>query len=157
MGAPLTIEQIILNHNIGVNLSDADTFQGKPLTDFSLVGHKHAAADITSGIFHPDRIPIGTTTSRGAVTLSSSTDSNSETLAATPYAVRAVKNLAAGKANAEHDHGPGDITTSGTFPVALTATSTDATNVRQIRNILIGTAVPTGTLGQDGDIYFQYE
>lgn len=156
MGAPLTIEQIILNHNIGVNLSDAESLDGHPITDFSLVGHNHSAEDITSGIMDPDRLPTATSNGRGIVTLSSSTDSDSETLAATPYAVRAVKNIALGKANTQHYHSPSDLTT-GTFPAIVAAFSNKNYTTRQIRNIYLSTAAPASTSGQDGDIWFQYE
>jgi uncharacterized protein YabE (DUF348 family) len=68
-------------------------------------------------------------TQAGHVQLSSATDSTSETLAATPKAVKEVYDLANGKQ--------------------------DALPIENRRKITFGTADPTG--GADGDIYFQYE
>ena len=156
MGAPLTIEQIILNHAIGVNLSDAETFDGHPIEDFSLVGHKHSAQDITTGIMNPERLPMATTNSSGIVGLSNSTDSDSQQLAATPYALRAVKNIALSKADNTHRHKPQDID-GGTFTKIIAAYSNKDYTTRQIRNIYISKDQPTSAAGQDGDIWFTYE
>ncbi|MED4068652.1 phage tail protein [Priestia megaterium] len=156
MGAPLTIEQILQNHAVGVNLSDAESLSGHPLEDFSMVGHKHSADDITTGIMNPSRLPTGTTTGKGVVSLSSETDSDSQSLAATPYAVKAVKTLATGKADKSHTHGAGDITT-GTFPALIAAASNKNYTTRQIRNIYLSTSAPSTNSGQDGDVWFQYE
>lgn len=156
MGASLTIEQIILNHNIGVNLSDAQSLDGHPLTDFSMVGHKHSAQDITSGIMDPNRLPTATDQGKGIVALSNSTDSDSQTLAATPYSVKAVKNLALGKANSSHSHSPSDIN-GGTFQNIIAAVSNKSYTTRQIRNIYLSTSGPSASNGSDGDIWFQYE
>lgn len=156
MGAPLTIEQIILNHNIGVNLSDAESLEGHPIEDFSLVGHKHSANDITTGIMDPERLPTATSSGRGIVGLSSSTDSDSQVIAATPYAVRAVKNIAISKADADHKH-PASQITAGTFPAIIAAYGNKSYTTRQIRNIYLSTSAPSSTSGQDGDVWFQYE
>ena len=156
MGAALTIEQIILNHAIGVNLSDASTFDGHPIEDFSLVGHKHSAQDITSGIMDPNRLPMATTNSSGIVGLSNSTDSDSQQLAATPYALRAVKNIAIAKAEREHRHSPADLD-GGTFTNLIAAQSNKNYTTRQIRNIYLSKNPPSSSTGQDGDIWFTYE
>lgn len=65
--------------------------------------HKHVWGDITG-------VPDGTTVQKGIVQLSSATDSTSETLAATPKAVKAAIDLANGKAAGAHKHAWGDIT-----------------------------------------------
>ena len=156
MAAPLTIEQLIANHNIGVNISDAETLDGHPIDDFSLKGHKHSASDIESGIMSPARLPTGTTAAKGIVQLNSSADSESQDTAATPYAVKSVKNMIAGKANTVHKHVPEDLNT-GTFSVPITANSNKEYTRRQIRNVILSTATPTSTVGQDGDLYFKYE
>lgn len=156
MGAPLTIEQIIQNHNIGVNLSDAKTLDGHTFEEFALNGHKHAAEDITSGIMNANRLPTASDTSKGVVFLSSSTDSDSTAMAATPAAVKAVKGLVTGKANATHKHNPADIN-GGTFTETLVAKNTDDLGVRQIRNIIVGTSNPSSALGSDGDVYLKFE
>lgn len=65
--------------------------------------HKHVWGDITG-------VPDATTSQKGIVQLSSATDSTSETLAATPKAVKAAIDLANGKAAGAHKHAWGDIT-----------------------------------------------
>jgi len=156
MGAPLTIEQILQNHCVGVNLSDAESLDGHTIEEFSLVGHKHSADDINRGIMSPERLPSASSTNKGIVGLSSETDSDSQNLAATPYAVREVKNIAAGKANQTHKHSAADITT-GTFPAIVAAVSNKNYTTRQIRNIYLSTSAPSSSSGQDGDVWFQYE
>lgn len=156
MGAPLTIEQMILNHNIGVSITDAETLGGLTPNDYSKPGHTHTAAETISGIFHQDRLPKANATAAGIVQLTDSTDSDSSIIAASGKAVKAVKLMAAAKEDKGHTHNPADINT-GTFANVLTATATDALGSRQIRNIILGTADPLSTVGQDGDIYFKYE
>jgi hypothetical protein len=158
MAAPLAIEQMILNHNIGVNISDAATFKGHQLSEFSMVGHTHTAGQITSGIFDPARLPTATASSKGIVQLSSSTSSNDNLSAATPAAVYAVKQEADGKADIGHKHVPGDITTAGAFTVRLNAKNEQADGVGIIRNIIISSSAPGAPVaGKDGQIYLQYE
>lgn len=156
MGAPLTVEQMILNHNIGVNISDAATFKGHQITEFSLIGHKHSASDITTGVMSQDRLPVATSSAKGIVQLSSNTDSTDNTIAATSSAVNAVKLLLAGKSDVGHKHNPQDIQT-GTFTSRLTAFSELATGAGIIRNIFVSNSSPSSSVGNDGDIYFQYE
>jgi hypothetical protein len=156
MGAPLTIEQMILNHNIGVSITDAETLGGLTPNDFSKPGHKHAAADTITGIFHQDRLPKANSTAAGIVQLSDSTNSESSTIAATSKAINAVRLMVGGKADTGHKHNPADINT-GTFANVLTANATDDLGQRQIRNIILGTADPASNVGTDGDIYFKYE
>ncbi|UTJ25409.1 tail fiber protein [Escherichia coli] len=67
---------------------------------------------------HPD----ATLTEKGFTQLSSATNSNSETLAATPRAVKAAYDLAAGKAPASHTHPWNQIT--GVPSASLTAKGT---------------------------------
>ncbi len=67
---------------------------------------------------HPD----ATLTEKGFTQLSSATNSNSETLAATPKAVKAAYDLAAGKAPASHTHPWNQIT--GVPSASLTAKGT---------------------------------
>ena len=155
MAAPLTIEQIVLNHGIGVNISDADSLKGHGPEDFAKKAHTHSADDIQSGIMDPRRLPIATQQSAGVVALSNATDSNSTTLAATPYAVNAVKNIALSKAGAGHVHNPGDIL-GGTFNNILAAAGNSNYSTRQIRNIYLSTSGPSSSTGQNGDIWFRY-
>ncbi|MBE1659436.1 tail fiber protein, partial [Escherichia coli] len=63
-----------------------------------------------------------TTTRKGIVQLSSATNSTSETLAATPKAVKAAYDLAAGKAPVSHTHPWSQIT--GVPAASLTAKGT---------------------------------
>lgn len=156
MAAPLTIEQIVLNHNINVNMTDADMFDGKTVDEFSLVGHKHSADDITTGTMSASRLPSATTVDKGIVKLSSSTDSTDQTMAATPYAVNQVKVLANGKANTTHKHNPSDIN-AGTFTARMVAFSENVSGTPIIRNIIISNTAPTNTVGNNGDLYFVYE
>lgn len=156
MGAPLTIEQMILNHNIGVSITDAESLGGLTPNDFAKTVHVHDAGDVKTGKFAPERLPIGTDTAKGIVQLSSSVSSTAMDIAATPKAVNAVKLLAEGKADTAHKHDPADINT-GTFANVLVAKATDDLGQKQIRNIILGTTAPTGAIGTDGDIYMQYE
>lgn len=156
MAAPITIEQLILNHGIGVNLSDAATLDGHPIDDFSLVGHRHRAEDITSGVFPPDRLPTATTGNRGIVNLSTSVESESTSMAATPYTVHAVREMVRTKADEQHSHRPADIN-GGRFPEMMQAqTNTDYTT-GQLRNIFLSKNSPTNTQGNNGDIWLKYE
>jgi phage-related tail fiber protein len=155
MAAPLSIEQMILNHNIGVNMTDADTLEGYHASDFSQPGHKHSASDITSGTLGPQFLPFATTTNKGIVQLSSNTDSTDSTTAATSYAVNQVKIFAQERASATHQHEPKDLKT-GAFTSRLTALSENTFGVPVIRNIIVDSSVPADTVGKDGDIYFQY-
>jgi hypothetical protein len=156
MGATLTIEQMILNHNVGVSMTDADTLGGLPSEEFAKNGHKHDAADTTSGIFDPARLPVSTSTSKGIVQLTDSTDSTSSETAATAKAVNNLKTLLNGKASSTHKHSPADINGGG-FTSVLVATANDNLGERQIRNIILGTTDPLQIVGEDGDIYFKYE
>lgn len=156
MSAPLTIEQMILNHNVGVNVSDASTFKGHQLSDFLMVGAQFNASSITSGTLNTARLPVATSGSAGIVQLSSNVNSTSATVAATSSAVNAVKLEADGKANAVHQHAPGDIQ-AGTFTNRLSAKSELALNTGIIRNVFISDQPPANTMGSDGDLYFQYQ
>uniref|UniRef100_UPI001FF64031 tail fiber protein n=1 Tax=Escherichia coli TaxID=562 RepID=UPI001FF64031 len=64
-------------------------------------------------------VPSASLTAKGIVQLSSATNSNSETLAATPRAVKAAYDLAASKASASHTHPWNQIT--GVPSASLTA------------------------------------
>ncbi|HGC3614655.1 TPA: tail fiber protein, partial [Escherichia coli] len=64
-------------------------------------------------------VPSASLTAKGTVQLSSATNSNSETLAATPRAVKAAYDLAASKASASHTHPWNQIT--GVPSASLTA------------------------------------
>lgn len=156
MGAPLTIEQIILNHNVGVNISDAKSLQGLLPDAFAKAKHTHSAGDIVTGVMDPERLPMATAQARGIVGLSSSTDSESQNLAATPYAVKAVKNLAQSKANSSHTHAPADLA-AGQFAAIISAMSNKNYTTRQIRNTYLSPNNPKASNGQDGDIWFVYE
>jgi hypothetical protein len=156
MGAPLTIEQMILNHNIGVSITDAETLGGLSPSSFAPAVHYHDAGDLRTGKVDPSLLPIGTDTAKGIVQLSSSISSTATDIAATPKAVNAVKLMAEAKADTGHKHSPGDVN-AGTFTNVLIATATDELGKKQIRNIILGTAVPTSAVGADGDVYFQFE
>jgi hypothetical protein len=156
LAATLTIEQMILNHNIGVNLSDAGTLDGHPIEDFSLKGHKHSADDITSGIMAPARLPKGTTTAAGIVSLTNSLDSNSQQIAPTAYALSSVYRAVAGKSNLGHTHTPGEIN-AGQFPGRMSVASNTAYTTKQLRNIILSPNPPKATDGEDGDVWLQYE
>lgn len=156
MGAPLTIEQMILNHNVGVKIDDASTFDGHPITDFLMKGATFDASAITTGVFPSSRLPMATTNASGVVTLSNNVSSNSNLTAATSSAVYAVKQEADGKANISHTHNPSDIN-AGTFTNVLTAKSSLSLNAGIIRNIFISDQPPANNVGSDGDIYFQYQ
>ncbi|EEU9482657.1 short-chain fatty acid transporter, partial [Escherichia coli] len=67
-------------------------------------------------------VPSASLTAKGTVQLSSATNSTSETLAATPKAVKAAYDLAAGKAPASHTHPWNQIT--GVPSASLTAKGT---------------------------------
>ncbi|WIX60360.1 tail fiber protein [Escherichia coli] len=67
-------------------------------------------------------VPTASLTAKGTVQLSSATNSTSETLAATPKAVKAAYDLAAGKAPASHTHPWSQIT--GVPAASLTAKGT---------------------------------
>ncbi|WP_029487412.1 tail fiber protein [Escherichia coli] len=67
------------------------------------VSHTHPWSQITD-------VPAASLTVKGTVQLSSATNSTSETQAATPKAVRAAYDLAAGKASASHTHPWNQIT-----------------------------------------------
>ncbi|HFV6113026.1 TPA: tail fiber protein, partial [Escherichia coli] len=77
--------------------------------------HTHPWSQITG-------VPAASLTAKGTVQLSSDTNSNSETLAATPRAVKAAYDLAAGKAPASHTHPWNQIT--GVPSASLTAKGT---------------------------------
>jgi hypothetical protein len=156
MAAPLSIEQMILNHNISVNMVDADTIGGHSPSEFSLVSHKHSAADITSGIFPTTVLPTGTVSAKGIIQLSNNTGSTDQTTAVTPYALSQVKAIADSKASATHKHNPSDIN-AGTFPGRMVAKSETAAQTPIIRNIIISALPPTSSDGQDGDLYFIYK
>lgn len=156
MAAPLTIEQMILNHNIGVNISDATTLKGYTIDQFLMVGAKFDASAIVSGTFTQARLPAATQNAAGIVQLSDSVSSNSSGVAASSAAVYSVKLEADGKANLEHTHSPSDIVT-GAFTATLTALSSLSLNTGIIRNIFISDIAPTAGIGKDGDIYLQYQ
>ncbi|WP_176342190.1 phage tail protein, partial [Escherichia coli] len=59
--------------------------------------HTHPWSQITA-------VPAASLTAKGVTQLTSATDSDSEALAATPKAVKAAYDLAAGKAPASHTH-----------------------------------------------------
>ncbi|HBC7120795.1 TPA: tail fiber protein [Escherichia coli] len=79
------------------------------------VSHTHLWSQITG-------VPAASLTAKGTVQLSSATDSQSETEAATPKAVKAAYDLAAGKAPASHTHPWSQIT--GVPAASLTAKGT---------------------------------
>ncbi|CAD6009692.1 phage tail protein [Escherichia coli] len=79
------------------------------------VSHTHPWSQITG-------VPAASLTAKGTVQLSSATDSQSETEAATPKAVKAAYDLAAGKAPASHTHPWSQIT--GVPAASLTAKGT---------------------------------
>ncbi|HGC4668163.1 TPA: tail fiber protein [Escherichia coli] len=81
----------------------------------ALASHTHPWNQITG-------VPSASLTAKGIVQLSSDTNSNSETLAATPRAVKAAYDLAAGKAPASHTHPWNQIT--GVPSASLTAKGT---------------------------------
>lgn len=156
MGAPLTVEQMILNHNIGVNISDATTFKGHTIDQFSMVGHTHKASDITSGVFSQTLLPLGSTAAKGIVQLSSNVNSNDDSTAANSAAVYALKQAIDGKANLQHTHDPKDIN-AGSFVNRLSAKSELASGLGIIRNIFVSDQPPSDTVGNDGDVYHQYQ
>ena len=77
--------------------------------------HTHPWSQITG-------VPAASLTAKGTVQLSSATDSQSETEAATPKAVKAAYDLAAGKAPVSHTHPWSQIT--GVPAASLTAKGT---------------------------------
>jgi len=156
MGAPFSIEMVISNHNIGVNLDDAGTIGGLGPDDFARRSHSHSAGDITSGTMSEARLPTATTTAKGVVSLSSSLNSDSEQLAATPRAIRSLKTALDDKANNGHKHGAGDIS-AGTFQGIVGAQSNTSYTTKQVRNIILSTAAPTSAQGENGDVYLQYD
>ncbi|MCW7017351.1 tail fiber protein [Escherichia coli] len=79
------------------------------------VSHTHPWSQITG-------VPAASLTAKGTVQLSSDTNSTSETLAATPKAVKAAYDLAAGKAPVSHTHPWSQIT--GVPAASLTAKGT---------------------------------
>ncbi|EIV9423362.1 tail fiber protein [Escherichia coli] len=79
------------------------------------VSHTHPWSQITG-------VPAASLTAKGTVQLSSATDSQSETEAATPKAVKAAYDLAAGKAPVSHTHSWSQIT--GVPAASLTAKGT---------------------------------
>ena len=79
------------------------------------VSHTHPWSQITG-------VPAASLTEKGTVQLSSATNSTSETLAATPKAVKAAYDLAAGKAPVSHTHPWSQIT--GVPAASLTAKGT---------------------------------
>ncbi|HDY1163443.1 TPA: tail fiber protein [Escherichia coli] len=79
------------------------------------VSHTHPWSQITG-------VPAASLTAKGTVQLSSVTDSQSETEAATPKAVKAAYDLAAGKAPVSHTHPWSQIT--GVPAASLTAKGT---------------------------------
>ncbi|ELH1582965.1 phage tail protein [Escherichia coli] len=79
------------------------------------VSHTHPWSQITG-------VPAASLTAKGTVQLSSATDSQSETEAATPKAVKAAYDLAAGKAPVSHTHPWSQIT--GVPAASLTAKGT---------------------------------
>ncbi|HGC1006583.1 TPA: tail fiber protein [Escherichia coli] len=85
-----------------------------------------AASKASASHTHPwnqiTGVPSASLTAKGTVQLSSATNSTSETLAATPKAVKAAYDLAAGKAPASHTHPWNQIT--GVPSASLTAKGT---------------------------------
>ncbi|EMX2859034.1 TPA: tail fiber protein [Escherichia coli] len=79
------------------------------------VSHTHPWSQITG-------VPAASLTAKGTVQLSSATDSQSETEAATPKAIKAAYDLAAGKAPVSHTHPWSQIT--GVPAASLTAKGT---------------------------------
>lgn len=156
MAAPLSVEQMIMNHNIGVNISNATTLDGHTASEFALTGHKHNASDINSGTMGAAYLPNASKTAKGIVQLSSKIDSTDETTAATPYAVNQVSQIAQGKADAAHKHDPKDIN-AGTFTGRMVAMSEGETGPPMIRNIIISPLQPTSSVGKDGDLYFVFK
>lgn len=156
MGAPITIEQMITNHNIGVNLSDAETLDGHTIDDFSMKGHKHSAADITSGMLAPERLPIATSSAKGIVSLTNSTNSDSNDIAASASALKSLKTMLDDKADRVHRHHPQSMD-GGKFENILVAKNDDNPQQKQIRNIYLSSSAPTNLYGEDGDIWLQYE
>ncbi|MCS1282847.1 tail fiber protein, partial [Escherichia coli] len=82
-----------------------------------------AAGKAPSSHTHPwnqiTGVPTASLTAKGITQLSSATNSTSETLAATPKAVKAAYDLAAGKAPSSHTHPWNQIT--GVPTASLTA------------------------------------
>jgi phage-related tail fiber protein len=152
----LTIEQIVLNHAISTNIKDADTISGVPIEGISLVGHKHNAADITTGVMDPARLPLASGASKGIVQLSNSLASTATDIAATANAVKVLKDQIDGKAASSHKHNPPDIN-GGEFTDILVAHSNTSYTTKQIRNIYLSTSAPSNNTGENGDIWFQYE
>lgn len=88
-----TVGSVLAADELSINPSFAyEKFT--PGTSYAPVAHTHGAGDIVSGTIATARLPAGTTSTVGAVQLSSSTSSTSTTLAATPSAVKAAYDLA---------------------------------------------------------------
>lgn len=156
MSAPLTIEQMILNHNIGVSINDAKTLQGHQPSDFLPVGAKFDASVIITGTVATQRLPVATQTAAGIVQLSDNVNSNSSSVAASSAAVYAINQALGGKLDSNATFDPSVIKT-GAFKVVLNALSSLSLNQGIIRNIFISDQVPTNAIGSDGDVYLLYQ
>lgn len=147
---------MVLNHNIGVNLSDATSLDGHGIEDFSMVGHQHSAGDITTGIMNPARLPIATLEAAGIVSLTNAVNSDSQQLAPTAYALASVYRLAYGKADTNHSHNASSVT-GGTLGGVVSAQSNTSYTTKQVRNIILSPQAPSPEAGENGDIWLQYE
>lgn len=156
MAAPLTIEQMILNHNIGVSINDAKTLQGHMPSDFLMVGAKFDASVIITGTIATQRLPVATQNAAGVVQLSNSLNSASDSIAASSSAVYALNQALAGKLDTNATFNPSVIKT-GAFTAVLNAFSSLSLNQGIIRNIFVSDTAPTDTVGKDGDVYLQYQ
>lgn len=88
--------------------------------------HTHAAADITSGVLAPARLPTATDNTSGIVELATTAETTTGTDTARAVTPAGVKAVADTKAALAHTHAAGDIT-SGTFAAArLPAAATGA-------------------------------
>lgn len=156
MSAPLTIEQMILNHNIGVSINDAKTLQGHQPSDFLMVGSKFDASVIVTGTLSSARLPSATQTAAGVVQLSNNVNSNSSSVAASSAAVYALNQTLQDKVDVGTQFDP-SVIKAGAFKTVLNAFSSLSLNTGIIRNIIISDQAPTNTVGSDGDIYLQYQ
>lgn len=156
MSAPLTIEQMILNHNIGVSINDAKTLQGHQPTDFLLTNATFDAGVVVTGKFSSARLPSATQSAPGIVQLSNNVNSNSDTIAASSSAVYALNQALADKLDTTATFSP-SVIKAGAFTATLNALSSLSLNTGIIRNIYISDQAPTNSVGKDGDIYLQYQ
>jgi len=118
-----------------LDAKDADTIDGKHFTDIQ--------NDAQSRVNTHANVNASTS-EKGHVQLTDSVSSTSTTTAATPNSVK----QAYDKANAALPK------SGGTMTGILTAQSNTSYTTRQVRNIIISTAAPSG--GSNGDVWLQY-